>query len=91
MRFDSATIRPTIAIIKMMSAVCDKEPTQLTPLYDVVDTETLNQLFAKSKRCQEEDYIVEFSYYSHQITVESAGIIEAQPLSAEGGDDDDPC
>lgn len=72
--------RLSTVIIDAVAAVTDTEPTDIGPLYNVIDPEALEQVFAPtptSTRCHAASYL-SFSLHDCEVTVASDGLIEIQ-------------
>lgn len=78
--FDSATVAPSTAVVEAMAAVRGVDPTELPPLFAVVDPQALDRLCARRVPDQEGDRTVVFSYLDHEVTVKSLGTIRIRPL-----------
>ncbi|WP_279387679.1 HalOD1 output domain-containing protein [Natrarchaeobius chitinivorans] len=63
---------PTLAVVEQLAEKEGVDALELRPpLYDVVDTEALDQLVES----MDEDGLVEFEYQDYQVTVSSSGEI----------------
>lgn len=72
--------RVSTVIIEAVAAVTDTPPTNMGPLYEVVDPDALNHLFPplpNGSRCQAERKIT-FTLNECDITVYGDGLIEIQ-------------
>ncbi|MFC7138513.1 HalOD1 output domain-containing protein [Halosimplex aquaticum] len=82
--FDSAELPPSHAVVKVVSEVCDTQPTDFEPLYSAIDPQALDRICTRHPLdSQEGDCVVEFTYLDCQITVKSYGYIAVQPLAVE--------
>jgi hypothetical protein len=78
--FDSATVSPSVAVVEAMAAVLETDPTDLEPLYDVIDPQGLDRICTESVPPQREgNRTVAFTYQGHRVTVESSGFVEMTP------------
>ena len=53
----------------------DADPTDLDPLYDAVDPESLNGLIEAAQRNGRSAVEITFEYYGHTVTVASNGTV----------------
>lgn len=74
----------TDRIIEAVAAASGRDPFDLPPLWNVIDAEALDALFAPTKAGLERSGRVEFTYCDFLIEVED-GVVTVSPL-AEGGD-----
>lgn len=66
------------SVVETIAEVEGVSPTELTPpLYEVVDPEALDDLFAASSPGR-----VEFSYKSYEVTVDGDGVVEVASAEA---------
>ena len=87
--FDSAAVEPSTAVVETMADVLGRDPTDLAPLFEVVDPQALDRLCARRVPHREGDRTVAFTYLDHEVTVKSLGTIRVRPLEeADGGDED---
>lgn len=63
--------RPSQAVIDAVAAVEGTPPTELPPLYDVVDPEALDNVFAGKASLGK----VVFNYNSYEVSVEADGYV----------------
>ncbi|RBI60416.1 hypothetical protein DMJ13_19100 [halophilic archaeon] len=71
------------AIITHIAAQKDVEPTTLDPLYEVIDPEALENLFAPQlDGTSRTDGQVEFAYSGYRVTITSDGDIQSTPLDS---------
>lgn len=73
-RWDQS-VGPSTAIIETIAAATDSDPRSLPPLYDYVDSESLDTLMT-SDESGSSQVRVSFRYEGHDIAVSSAGDIE---------------
>lgn len=78
--YDNSNTTPTAAVIKMMATILERDPTEMSPLADVVDPEALDQfLMTRANGAHEGERRVEFSFQDHEVTVLRCGIIKVRP------------
>lgn len=80
--FDGTEIKPSTAVVKVMASVCGTEPTNLDPLYNVIDPTKLDSLILQQVSGHPDgDCIIEVTYLGYKMTVKSYGIIAVEPFS----------
>jgi hypothetical protein len=67
-RFDGRCVRPSTAVIKMISMLRGEDPTQMDPLQAILDLDALDTL-APSKNG--DDVLISFEYDTYDITIRS--------------------
>ncbi|RLM41998.1 hypothetical protein DVK00_18230 [Haloarcula sp. Atlit-47R] len=72
------------AVVTALSAVTDKEPTGIEPLYGVLDPDALDALFQHGSGNSKSDIAVSFELDGSDVTVYSTGEVIAR--MSEGGD-----
>lgn len=78
---------PSDTILRKVAAVKETEPTELdSPLYDVIDPDALNTLFA-GRNGSSGDGRVSFRYNDCEVSVESDGEVLVRELSGHSADD----
>lgn len=77
--FDGDAIAPSRAILAVLASAYDAEYVELEPLFDYVDPEALDAIFAGGTA--EGIRLFRFTYRDHQITVGPPGRVEVAPLS----------
>ena len=78
------SVRPVSASTAVVERVARREgvhPTELTPLYDVVDPDAL-EAFVASGTGDGEDRQIEFSYHGYAVTVDGAGVVSVEDPEA---------
>lgn len=66
----------------VLTEICGDERTQREPLYEVVDGDALDQLYAKHGDGRPSgDLTVEFTYLDHRVRLDSEGEVEIRPPS----------
>lgn len=76
---------PSLAVVKAVATLTDQDPTDLVPLYDVVDPKALDALFQRTRSGDHRvDGAVSFRYQGYDVTVKSYGIITIQTAAADG-------
>lgn len=65
-----------LSVIEAVAAVSGTEPTEFEPLYNAVDPDALNKLFASFQTRSEG--LVSFTLDGYDVTVASSGEIEIQ-------------
>lgn len=85
-RYDWEAVRPSTAVVKIVSVAADVEPTDLDPLYDTFDPEALDQVIRRDGSggpCSETT--VSFTYGGHDVAVCGDGEVSVTPTSPEDG------
>lgn len=83
-KFSSSTFPASLVIIEVVAAIKDQDPTELKPLYEVVNPEALDELFSiKPYIDHRGDFSVSFHYEGYEVVAHNYGIIEIQELSKE--------
>lgn len=78
--FDSETRPPTEAVIAAVAAAKDADETALPPLFERIDPDALESLFAAtSDRTGQRNGNLTFDYAGCQITVNSHGTVIVDP------------
>jgi hypothetical protein len=75
---------PSEVLVRLLAVAEDVEPTALPPLYDAIDPEALESLFAAPGTAGEADLSVEFAASGYRVHVTNDGSIV---LLADGGSD----
>lgn len=86
--FDGEDVTPSTAVVETVAAVRGVDPMELDPLYEVVDPQALDRLVAPRPPRRTGDCTVVFTYFDHEVTVRSPGIVRVRPLEDVGGDAD---
>ena len=69
---------PSELVVRKVAAVTDEEPTELRPLYDVIDPDALDRL-CRHSRDRTARPVVEFSYSGHRVRVTGDGEVSVLP------------
>jgi len=69
----------SVAVITAVASVTDREATEMEPLSNVVDTDSLNQLFEPTSRSPRTVGTVEFEYAGCLVRVSGDGRLEIVP------------
>lgn len=78
--YDPRSDRPSVALVSAVSAITDREQTDLERLQGTLDPESLDTLFDRTQQGRpRSEGRVEFAYHDFQITVYSYGSIEIRP------------
>lgn len=79
------SIEPSTAVVETVAAAVGRDPTNIEPLYDVLDPSALNDLISsvESDRLSAEPTDVSFRYGNHIVTVRSDGEIIVAPLAED--------
>ncbi|WP_276249583.1 HalOD1 output domain-containing protein [Haloarcula rara] len=76
MIYEADTARtPTDAIVHALATATDTEPTELTPLYDSIDTEALNQMFGEHGGARDAKAVLGFQVENWNVFVRGDGRI----------------
>lgn len=84
-RVDFRDRDPHEAVIDVVAAVTGSEPTDLDPLYSVLDPEALDDLVSAGSGAAG-GLLVEFTYHEHCVRVYGSGLIEVELASQSDGD-----
>lgn len=68
----------SMAIVTAVADIADVDPTDMEPLYDQIDPESLDRLFDTPVS----DVGVSFTFHGHEVTVKQHGYIVVQPLDS---------
>lgn len=80
--YDDQTSEPvSTVVVKAVAVLTDTPPTELDPLYEVLDPDALNQLYATDEQPahRQVDSHIAFAYNGCQVTVFWTGLIEIVP------------
>lgn len=66
---------PVEAVVDALARAAGTEPTNLKPLYDAVDTEALNQLFADREMASDANAVLCFQFETWNVFVRDDGRI----------------
>lgn len=74
---------PSEAVVERVAALEGADPTELEPLFEVIDPEALDMLIESECDPDESDLRIEFTYHGHDVTVTARGTIhiDSAPLS----------
>ena len=79
--YDWTATPASIAVIEMVAAACDTEPTQLGPLYEAVDPDALNSLVRSTGYGPAADgSTVKFEVADRSVTVHGDGAVVVRPV-----------
>lgn len=79
--FDWEDIKPSVAVIKVISISANEKPTEIDVLNDVIDPNALDKLITSGTSDGSENNVsVTFTYYNYQISVRSTGDILAKSV-----------
>ncbi|RQG94010.1 HalOD1 output domain-containing protein [Natrarchaeobius chitinivorans] len=76
--------QPTAAIVTAVASLVERDPLELTPLYDAIDPDALESLFDHACRADDASHQVWFTYEGFDVGVCSDGevrISDATPKS----------
>lgn len=77
-RYDwDGTDDPTWSIVRAVAAVTGTEPTDAEPLYEVIDTDAVNRLFARERRARPDQ--LSFRFDDCDVTVHGDGRVVITP------------
>lgn len=79
--FDAEAVAPSTAVVGLVSAVADADPTDLEPLHSRVDADALDALVGGSA---DGEVRVTFAFDDFRVTLAGDGRVEARPRSADG-------
>lgn len=79
-RFDRTQRLASLAIVEMIAAIAGTSPLDLTPLSTTIDTDALDTLLSTSPTGERGRVSIAFHYEGFEVTVDSNGRIEADPL-----------
>lgn len=68
-----------VAVVNTVSTVTGRDPTEMQPLAEVVDSEALGVLFARPGAGRESNY-VQFEYESCLVRVSGDGTVAVSPV-----------
>lgn len=74
--FDWTARTPSTAVIEMVAIAVDREPTELEPMYEVIDPEALDSIVGQNGEYPaRKNTTVAFTLNDHDITVRSDGTV----------------
>ncbi|QSW98980.1 HalOD1 output domain-containing protein [Haloterrigena alkaliphila] len=68
---------PVCAVVSAVATVEGTDPVELPPLYDAIDPDSLNQLFASGSECVNR---ISFDYAGYSIVVEATGTVQVRSV-----------
>ncbi|WP_435158459.1 HalOD1 output domain-containing protein [Haladaptatus sp. DFWS20] len=83
----SRATRPSITV-RIQEAIAAREQSEWSdcpPLYDVVDPDALERLFAPTQAGTERHGTVTFQYCGYQVTINSNRTVDLNPIDASDG------
>jgi len=82
--YDHGQDFPSEVIIHAVAAVSNTSPTDLEPLYSVIDPDALDSLCASLTQGRHEgDARVTFAFHGHTVALNSYGVVEVAPTTHE--------
>ena len=70
----------SMAVVRAVAAVSNRESTKMAPLYESIDTDALDALLVKRGRFRRESGVeISFSYERQDVTVSSDGRLIVKP------------
>ena len=81
--YDWTSMPPSAAVIETVAVACNREPTGLEPLYEVVDPDALDALVRSSSDSPAaERTTVTFEFADKSVTVHGGGAIAVRPAGS---------
>ncbi|MFD1565167.1 HalOD1 output domain-containing protein [Haloarchaeobius amylolyticus] len=81
--FDPADSRPSEAVVTAVATQLETDPVELSPLYDVVDPDALDDLVDHAQRTgTDETQLVWFTYEGFAVGVRSDGQVRIRDTTA---------
>lgn len=87
-RYDEETTAASMAVVTAVTEVLDADPVDLTPLFDSVDTDALDEL-VDGETATDGSVHTSFPFEDHEIGVSSDGVVAVTPLSPADDRDGD--
>jgi hypothetical protein len=78
-QYDWSDTDPSIAVVKTVAAATNREPTELKPLYEILDPDALDELIRSDGRPTATDTSVSFIWDRCNVTVNSSGDVVVCP------------
>lgn len=78
--FDSDRDSICLAVIAVVAVATDREPTDVPPLNDCIDTDALDAVFSAAPSAGQRAGRISFEYEGFDLTVGSDGTVEAAPV-----------
>ena len=72
-------------VIEAVAAITGNDPTEVGPLYHVIDPDALDHLFASTQRSGRTGGRIEFTFAGCDVVVGADGSVEASERDAVGG------
>lgn len=69
---------PTLAIVEAIASALDRDPMEMPPLYEVVETEALDAILQRGVRTDSVPVTIQFEYEGFDVTVDSRRQIKLQ-------------
>lgn len=86
-RYDWDAVRPSTAVVEIVSVAADVEPTDLEPLYDTFDPEALDHVVRRDGAVGPwSETTVSFTYAGHEVSVCGDGEVTVTPTSRGDGE-----
>ncbi|WP_266082526.1 HalOD1 output domain-containing protein [Haladaptatus caseinilyticus] len=82
------TVTDTSIVVLIQAAIAARDgpdSSECPPLYEAIDPDALNKLFAPLHRESERHGKVIFEYCNYQVTVHADRTVELEPTDAESG------
>lgn len=79
--YDSRRDQPSLAVVAVVAAIDDRDPSELSPLHFAVDTEALDDLFSETATDGLRSGCLSFSYEGFDVTVFSEGTIQVSSMA----------
>lgn len=77
--FDWADVDPSTAVVETVATAADRDPMELEPLYNTVDTDALDNLL-RSGNSADGTTTVSFTFEGHGVTAQREGSIIVRPI-----------
>jgi hypothetical protein len=74
-RYDWTEERPSTAAVSVVAALSGEEPTEMAPLYEWIDPDALDRLFAAEGDDPPESLEISFRYRTYDVTVRGDGVV----------------
>lgn len=84
------TTQPSTAIVEAVAAATDRSPTELEPIHDSIDTDSLDRLFDSENVNTEKNITVAFRYEGVGVVVDSQRGIEVRTGPEDGTVSEEP-
>lgn len=77
----------TVAVVEAVSSFADREPTELPPLYEAIDTDALDALFEPRTGASDRSCRVSFVFDEFRVTIENSEriVVESGTTPAVNG------